>query len=579
MSQPRQQRLRRYTPDGTVKWHFPVAPVEPSLPAGQFTGRVLWLRWVLGHVLILGAVWAVTIWLADTTYYSVGALFALPFAIVAPFVAQWLGVRRVLGSQRQFGLWIVATLLSGGLSALLMLAPFAFGIRDIPSFLILGIIGMSLGLMQWLVLQRHVSRAYWWIPANAVGWVAGAAVGPLVFDAVGLLCQSSAKFGSSISSLNVGVCDYLGQVLAFVAVVAVFSIITGTTLVWLVGQKGEVRPVLSGRQVALGIGMLVLAGLLFAGFGFFQAQARVQAIRTLLWDVSMVSADEGWAVGDESGNTALWHYVAGKWTETKVTGSQAVDKLHGVSMDSVIDGWSVGENSTFMHYVDGTWENTGTPEGIGTGLYVGSIDMISPSEGWAIATDYRSSTSSLLHYTNGKWTSTQSPTSGTLSAVNIVSSEDGWAVGDNGTILHYSGGKWRQVASPTTLSLSGVDMVSKDDGWAIGENGTESVILHYEGGKWNKVASPAHCFLQGISMVSAREGWAVGTSEWDYDASMYPGVIVHYKDGKWVKEDLAGMGKLATLHSVSMAATGEGWAVGNEATMLHYDGGRWTRYK
>ena len=79
-------------------------------------------------------------------------------------------------------------------------------------------------------------------------------------------------------------------------------------------------------------------------------------------------------------------------------------------------------------------------------------------------------------------------------------------------------------------------------------------------------------------MVSAREGWAVGTSEWDYDESMYPGVIVHYKDGKWVQENLAGMGKLSTLHSVSMAATGEGWAVGNELTMLHYKGGKWTRW-
>jgi hypothetical protein len=38
-------------------------------------------------------------------------------------------------------------------------------------------IGSILGLTQWLVLRRYVGRAGWWVPANALAWIAGLTVG------------------------------------------------------------------------------------------------------------------------------------------------------------------------------------------------------------------------------------------------------------------------------------------------------------------------------------------------------------------------------------------------------------------
>src|SRR6478672_9095302 len=95
-------------------------PVEQGSPAVRPGGWSLWLRWVLAHVLILGVVLTLGIWLASTTYYSVGGLVVLPLIIVAPFVAQWIGLRQVLGSRRETWLWVLATFIGLMLAGLIV---------------------------------------------------------------------------------------------------------------------------------------------------------------------------------------------------------------------------------------------------------------------------------------------------------------------------------------------------------------------------------------------------------------------------------------------------------------------------
>jgi len=45
--------------------------------------------------------------------------------------------------------------------------------------------GALAGLGQWLIYRQQFNRAGWWIPANAVGWGAGMAVGVAVGGAFG----------------------------------------------------------------------------------------------------------------------------------------------------------------------------------------------------------------------------------------------------------------------------------------------------------------------------------------------------------------------------------------------------------
>ena len=54
----------------------------------------------------------------------------------------------------------------------------------------------------------------------------------------------------------------------------------------------------------------------------------------------------------------------------------------------------------------------------------------------------------------------------------MVSADDGWAVGDHGTMLHWDGNAWTRVVAPTTSPLHDVSMISATDGWAVGGSAT-----------------------------------------------------------------------------------------------------------
>jgi hypothetical protein len=104
------------------------------------------------------------------------------------------------------------------------------------------------------VLQRHVTHAFWWIPANAAGIGAGGFIGPLLAESVRPFCQSTAS------------CDSLAIVAGCVAGSAVFSIVTGTTLVWLLryNHQGPLHDSAKSMMVMLGPAIVVLGGVLIA---------------------------------------------------------------------------------------------------------------------------------------------------------------------------------------------------------------------------------------------------------------------------------------------------------------------------
>ena len=98
-----------------------------------------------------------------------------------------------------------------------------------------------------------------------------------------------------------------------------------------------------------------------------------------------------------------------------------------------------------------------------------------------------------------------------LNGVFMTSADEGWAVGDLGTIFHYTEGSWREVSSPVThdlvRNLNSVYMTSPDEGWAVG---TFSTIIHYVNGKWENASGQPGEHLNDVRMLTPSEGWAVG---------------------------------------------------------------------
>ena len=173
----------------------------------------------------------------------------------------------------------------------------------------------------------------------------------------------------------------------------------------------------------------------------------------------------------------------------------------------------------------GTWTVESNPiTDTRWGLY--SVAMISSSDGWAVGNKGAAPNGYpygpfILHWNGNVWSQvsiSDTASSYGLNSVAMVSANDGWAVGYGG-ILHWNGNNWIQATSPVTYTLNSVTMVSSNDGWAVGDSGT---ILHWNGNTWNQMNSPVTQTLESVVMISDNEGWAVGAS----------GVILHYMNSK-----------------------------------------------
>lgn len=102
----------------------------------------------------------------------------------------------------RMGWWVLAT--TGGwlLGVFLIAIPGWLHLTQEPMNLDLAFIlmGLSIGVGQWLLLQRHLPRATWWIAANVVGWglvallTVGNSIGQFGLFTLGLLpaCATAA---------------------------------------------------------------------------------------------------------------------------------------------------------------------------------------------------------------------------------------------------------------------------------------------------------------------------------------------------------------------------------------------------
>ena len=75
------------------------------------------------------------------------------------------------------GLWVAATILAGVLATLFQFFfhpnPQSIATLFIATGITLGVQGLLFGLLQWLVLQSEIRRAYWWILATLLGTLIG----------------------------------------------------------------------------------------------------------------------------------------------------------------------------------------------------------------------------------------------------------------------------------------------------------------------------------------------------------------------------------------------------------------------
>jgi hypothetical protein len=225
----------------------------------------------------------------------------------------------------------------------------------------------------------------------------------------------------------------------------------------------------------------------------------------------MLSDKEGWAVGSTCYRIYCYpasvHWDGTSWSQVSVPSSLPSD-LDDVATLSATDAWAVGwsiypgpgDLGAIMHWNGTAWTGM-TPPVTGT---LRSIDMLSPTDGWAAGPQ------AIMHWDGSTWSTVATPQAA-LTSISMVAHDDGWAVGNGGIILHWDGSYWSLVNSPTTLDLDAVDAVSAQDAWAAGGNSDSlGIILHWDGSDWHPDSVFPVSKFMGLSMLSEQEGYVVG---------------------------------------------------------------------
>lgn len=159
-------------------------------------GWSVWLQWLIattvgmavGGFLALGVVWSIFDAVGSTLgepagFIAFGAVFGTAIGVGLGTAQSIILRSRIAGS----GVWapvsFVAGLVGGALSGLLTsMVGWSAGLAVFGALL-----GISIGIAQWLVLRRSVPNAGWWAPATTVGSI-------LLFVAAGNLGGEGREF-------------------------------------------------------------------------------------------------------------------------------------------------------------------------------------------------------------------------------------------------------------------------------------------------------------------------------------------------------------------------------------------------
>jgi hypothetical protein len=118
-------------------------------------------------------------WLMATSIAWVLGRFLLPnlaFIVIglALGILQWIILKRSL---QNAWWWILATTLGWMLGSVIIM----FALPEGMDFTAGVILGTTTGLAQWLILRREVYWSAWWIVINIVAWTTGFALLPGIF--------------------------------------------------------------------------------------------------------------------------------------------------------------------------------------------------------------------------------------------------------------------------------------------------------------------------------------------------------------------------------------------------------------
>ena len=354
----------------------------------------------------------------------------------------------------------------------------------------------------------------------------------------------------------------------------------------------------AGQAKAWAVGSLTILHSTNGGSSW-SAEPTGTARHTTLQDITFLSEDLGWAVGNagtilktaDGGDT--WEYQR----------RESVDNLADVWYYDVmfidnLNGWCTGGtgvypyNGLLLHTSDGgrNW----SAQSFDSTQWLYGITFVDTATGWAVGGDWGGShvNAIVLRTTDGglNWeelTGNDLPTPNKLEAVAFVDALNGWVVGSKATILRTTdgGASWENkyavlecnswectswdvdilsgdstcvdsICVDTTFlptpTLYAVAAIGSSHCWAVGKQG--AIMYTGDGGTtWNQQSSGTTEDLCAVTFLDSTTGWVVGDE----------GVIL-YTDNGGATWSIQPSGAFGTLLGVTFIDRDYGWIVGGD---------------
>jgi hypothetical protein len=219
-----------------------------------------------------------------------------------------------------------------------------------------------------------------------------------------------------------------------------------------------------------------------------------------------------WAVG-AGGTTIRWD--GSSWTPVSIGTTFDLFGVWCVGRDA----WVVGDQGTVRRWQDGAWTewSTGIREFYDLYAVAGESIFDLTTRVWVVG-----EMGTVLRWVDGTdWSDLSIETPETLRAIHLLSDDDAWVVGDDGTAFHWNGSAWTAVPLAAGADMTALWSFSTSDIWATGGQ----PLQHWDGTSWQATwiePEPGHVAVSLYGLWGAAPGglWAVGDA----------GLILHYHE-------------------------------------------------
>ncbi len=335
---------------------------------------------------------------------------------------------------------------------------------------------------------------------------------------------------------------------------------------------------------------------------------------TELYAVSMMSPDEGWAVGatNPSGGpvtSLILHYSQCRWTPESF-------QLPGVTFDmvsavSASDVWAFGiELATatgthrltgvIVHFTGAQWQESALPITVSDDQIVTGFSMVNPDEGWLHVAQRNSRYGwgppyQLYHGLHGKWSLVSAPGYQNLWLVKAIAPGEAWLTANRDSaatqqvlMLYRNGVLTPTYTFPTHTSVEmshQIQMDGSQDAWVtvrmLTAQGAPSgwQLLHctFSACSQSPLLDDAHIQPSDfVQVYSPNEGWAFLMNQ---PAPSYP-TAPHYtifrlRNGQWQRMPVSY--QFYSVLDIQRVTSDEYW-ICTPAALLHFANGSWSLY-